>query len=396
MGHTYIHLIINSSSWLHPKVRYRRHRLAEYLMKQEDTDDVIWAYPSGATPRHPGSYLRLSKLVMSNPSILDSGIKEWVLPDYIPGRLMKYKSGFGSRSFKQLKQMVTDSEAKKVLWYTYPVFPYIAKILDWDMIVYDCSDLWTEPSGRTGKKSFSSIISSRSVNRAETEIIMSSGIVFASSDYLAERVEIKTGCRAVAVENGVDASFFRGASSRRGNMLNNVPGPRFGYIGALRPKNDLALLDNLAREKPEWSVVLVGPDGLSDKEDLQKLLQKKNVYWVGAVEQALIPDYISSLDVGLLPYREIEYNKAVFPIKFYEYLSQGIPAVASGIPSTGKYNHDGVYIHGKREDFTEACQKALSWSGNSDYTRVRVEMAEKATWESKLSEMLREVRGSLT
>jgi teichuronic acid biosynthesis glycosyltransferase TuaH len=99
---------------------------------------------------------------------------------------------------------------------------------------------------------------------------------------------------------------------------------------------------------------------------------------------------MNSLDVGLMPYREIEYNKAVFPLKFYEYLASGLPVVGCGLPSTERYTQKGIYVHTSNQlsDFSDACAEVLA--GNDD-TEARKEIAAEADWESKLNRIHEQV-----
>ena len=397
MAKKIIYVIIDSSNWVKPGIRYRRHRFAEYLKNQKDTEEIYWVYPVSATPRKPKSYQLANKVTKINPFINQHGIKEWALPDYLPGRIMQFKSSFGHPHFVKLIDNINCSEAKKILLFTYPAFPYITEIFQWDLTVYDCSDLWIEPSGGSRSSTFSSRVAKGLIESAEKKIIDNSNIVFASSDYLAERIERVTGRQAVIIENGVDYSCFEKANSKTKFMFDNIPGPKLGYVGALRSKIDLNLMDELACFDPNWSIVLIGPDRLNERSVIESLLQRDNVFWTGEVDPKIIPDYITALDVGLLPYRDLEYNKAVFPIKFYEYLSQGIPVVGCGLPSTEKYSENGIYLHINRDCFPQACKEALSWSAGEQefYVSKRIKLAREAVWENKFNYILEKIRGSI-
>jgi len=365
----------------------------EYLKQQADTADILWIYPISATPRKPGSYVKANKVLKNNPTMNSHGVKEWAFPDYLPGRIMQFKSSYKHPQYGKLKKYISGFKAKKIIWYAYPALPYLSNIIEWDRIVYDCSDLWTEPSSGYRSNTFSSIFAQGLIESAEKKIIKNSDVVFASSDYLAERIEKIPGQEALVIENGVDSFYFNCETTKKYSCFGEMPKPRLGYVGALQGKNDIALLDETAAGNPDWSIVLVGPNCLNNNSCFSKMLTRKNVFWVGEVEPENLPGYIRSLDIGLLPYRNIEYNRAVFPIKFYEYLSQGIPMVGCGVPSTAKYVEKGVYIHVKREFFQEACKDALSWSAGGDpYIAKRIKIAQDAVWENKLAAMLGKVR----
>ena len=399
MDSNLVYVIIDALRWPQGGIKYRRHRLARFLARQKETELVLWVYPVSASPRKRGSYKEAVKELRNKfcNATGEEKIVECGLPDLVPGRYMLFKSGFAHPALNRLKVYLDRYRAKKILLFTYPAFPYLGGLMNWDKIIYDCSDLWLEPSGGSRSNTFSAKLAGRLIDSAESRIIRKSDLVFASSVFLAASIRSRTGQQAIIVENGVDLAYFKEIGSERLNLLNQITPPRLGYVGAMRSKIDFELLGELAQSNPGWNIVLVGPDCLNRKEAFNHLLQIDNVFWTDEIEQELIPSCIRSLDVGLLPYRELDYNKAVFPIKFYEYLSQGIPVVGCGIPSTAQYSQEGTYLHVEREKFVEACRRVLSWPSDDQdpLTISRINMARAAGWENKLSFMVEKIRERL-
>jgi len=394
-----VYVIIDDRRWPRGGILYRRHRLARFLAQQEDTAVVLWIYPVSASIRKRGSYRVAGEELRTGfcSATGEEKIIECALPDLLPGRYMLYKSGVAHPALKRLKQYLDRTGARKVLVFTYPAFPYLDGLMKWDNIIYDCSDLWVEPSGGSRSNTFSARLAGGLIASAENRIIKKSNLVFASSTFLAENIRVRTGQQAITVENGVDLAYFNETGPEQLELLNYIPPPRLGYVGAMRSKIDFALLGKLAERNPGWSIVLVGPDCLNRKETFKHLLGMNNVFWTGEIEPELIPGCIRDLDLGLLPYRELEYNKAVFPIKFYEYLSQGIPVVGCGLPSTARHSREGIYAHVEREQFGEACKRALSWpkEDRDPLTISRIDRARAASWDNKCSYMLDKIRENL-
>ncbi len=400
MNSNKVYVMIDALKWPQDRINYRRHRLARFLARQTDTNLVLWVYPVSASPRKHGSYQEAKEKLKNNfyPAAGEEKIVECALPDFVPGRYMLFKSGLANPVLNELKEYLQKTRAKKILLFTYPAFPYLDGLIKWDRIIYDCSDLWQEPSGGSRSNTFSAKLAGRLIASAENRIVKKSDFVFASSVYLAENIRARTGRQVITVENGVDLAYLNEIVPVRSDDLNHLPRPRLGYIGAMRSKIDFELLYELALSNPGWSIVLVGPDCLNRKETFNQLLGLDNVYWTGEIKPELIPAYIRNLDVGLLPYKESTYNKAVFPIKFYEYLSQGIPVVGCGVPSTAQYSQEKIYLHVQREEFKAACQKALSWpADNQDtFTKMsRINLARGGSWEKKLSFMAGKIKDSL-
>src|SRR5689334_21527206 len=132
-----IHVMVAAGDWENDRLRYRRHRLAEYLQKHPNTEEVILLCPT------------LRKHDVADTT-LPNGIKEWALQDLFShkvfrfGRYMDrfYKNKLGSL-FLYLKPYLGRFSIN--LWYTFPGFPLLADLFPWNKVVYDCSDLWSSP-----------------------------------------------------------------------------------------------------------------------------------------------------------------------------------------------------------------------------------------------------------
>jgi teichuronic acid biosynthesis glycosyltransferase TuaH len=196
---------------------------------------------------------------------------------------------------------------------------------------------------------------------SENHIMKNSDVIFATSEFLKERISSRTNNDVFLVENGIEFDKFY--STKKSHYLNNIPSPKIGYVGGLKPKINFKLLQKIACERPDWNLVIIGPKPNSNIKDLYELVANyNNVYWIKGIDKDIVPAYMKELDVGLLPYKQIEYNKAVFPLKFFEYMGSGLPVVGCGLPSTEKYNNKGIYAHtiDDYHVFIDACEKALS------------------------------------
>jgi teichuronic acid biosynthesis glycosyltransferase TuaH len=190
------------------------------------------------------------------------------------------------------------------------------------------------------------------------------------------------------VENGVDYGQFEAATEVE---LQGVPRPRLGFVGGLKFKIDFDLIGLVADRLPEVSIVLIGPIDASVKAAASGLRSRGNVHFLGGVGYGQVAGYVKALDAGLLPYVEMEYNHAVSPLKLFEYLASGIPAVGTGLPTTKKYAQEGIYYYAEQggESFVELCRRALSQAGNPEYLRARQLLAETQDWNRKFAFMLK-------
>lgn len=382
-----VHIVIAPAS-NNSGLLFRRNHLAKYLKKRKETTNVIWLYPQKVKLNNP---MHLLNITRKNHHILlkKNNLNELAFPVVFFNKYLKYSRLKNVYSIP-LKRALSQKSTLKVLWYTYPAFPWLIDLIPWDCIVYDCSDLWTAISSGTVSLSFSDKFQNKLKRKAEDDIIRNSDLILTTSDYLAEHITKRSSKNPVVIENGVNFEMFRntGRVDDGKDVLKDIPHPRLGFVGGLKPKINYSLLSELADEHPEWSIVLIGPRqrSTSKRTEYQDLVRKKNVYWVGECPPQEAPVYMQALDLGLLPYKEIEYNKAVFPLKLFEYLAAGIPVVGCGLPSTIKYVQKHIYLHEHSGNFEKACLDALSWNNNDTaLVEKRIGIAEKADWHNKFN-----------
>ncbi len=391
-----VHIIVSPCGLHIGDIKYRRQRFAEYLVMKEDTKKVFWVHACGGSIRDPINLLKsIRKISKESPAINDSSIAEFAIPSFSPLTFSRGSRILAEAYLSEFKLAVKGLNSPKILWFTVPIFPFMLKADKWNAIIYDCSDLWSESMRDGTDNPVYSMIKGRLVKKAESRIINSSNIIFATSEYLAEIIRSGTRREAIVVENGVEFERFSNYGSYQGqHIFNEIPRPRLGFIGGMKFKIDFSLLESMAREEPEWSIVLIGPRSPRGSGGLDRLLKYRNVYWMGPAKPEEIPGYLEHLDIGMLPYKEIEYNKAVFPLKLFEYLAKGLPVVGCGLPSTKRYSADRIYLHVDRGCFINACREAISWRGgdNARDIEARVDLARKASWENKFQIMYQKAK----
>ena len=105
----------------------------------------------------------------------------------------------------------------------------------------------------------------------------------------------------------------------------SIAHPRVGYAGVIKRQLDFDLLVRLARARPQWSFVLVGPvTNVEGKEQqLAALRQMHNVHYLGGKPAKDLPSYIQHFDVCLMCYEVNDYTQYIYPLKLNEYLASG-------------------------------------------------------------------------
>lgn len=175
----------------------------------------------------------------------------------------------------------------------------------------------------------------------------------------------------VQIPNGVDY-FAYATPAPEPTDVSQIPRPRIGYVGVIKSQLDLDLLRQLATRRPEWSFLLVGPNGhLAGKEvQLEELVALPNVYKLGNRQLTELPSYMQSLDVCLMCYEVCDYTNFIYPLKLNEYLATGRPVVSTPIDSALPLK-DVLEIAGNLPEWEQAINNALSPDENT------VEIVEK-------------------
>jgi glycosyltransferase involved in cell wall biosynthesis len=145
-------------------------------------------------------------------------------------------------------------------------------------------------------------------------------------------------------------------------------------------------LEEIARARPRWTLLLIGPSAPETASVLERLAQFPNVRWLGPKPYAELPRYVAAFDVGVIPYVSNAYTRSCFPLKLYEYLAAGKPVVASGLPELAKMEPDVVLADGATT-FVEAVQEALGRNSEADRMQRR-QLASRNSWEARTERLL--------
>jgi teichuronic acid biosynthesis glycosyltransferase TuaH len=379
-----IHVIVAAGEWEHDGLRYRRHRLAEYLQKQPETKDVVWLCPS-------------PQITEDAYSVLPNGIQQVLITDIMPHKIFRfgrYMDVFYQSKLRSLLFYLKQVEGKYriQLWYTFPGFPLLSDLVAWDQVIYDCSDLWSSPMN--GKNSALSSLRQRIISGAENRIIQKADVIFCTSEVLRDKVAEKRGNteQVHVFENGVEFSLFAQEEEMANGILpEDFNGSVLGFIGGIKPKLDFTLIAEVAKQRPNWLFLFVGPDGTGKQSQFQELLALKNVLWVGSIPAKEVPKYMNLIDIGIMPYKKSPYNAAVFPLKLYEFLAAGKPVVGVHLPSTKKCVEEATYTHlesSRPSEFLNTCERLLASKDSSDQALRRQEIAKGKDWNVIFKRML--------
>ncbi len=155
----------------------------------------------------------------------------------------------------------------------------------------------------------------------------------------------------------------------------------FGVIGTLGIERKLTLLVNalseLLKQNEKYKLMFVG-DG-SAKKDLERISRnlniRDNVIFTGRVNHQLASEYISSFDIGICHLPDIFIFRHSSPLKILEYLSCGIPVLATNIMAHQEIA-DGlknIYLYNLTvDDFLNSVSSVSlnkPYTGNEEYLK---------------------------
>ena len=170
--------------------------------------------------------------------------------------------------------------------------------------------------------------------------------------------------------------------------------PLIGYVGGLHRYVDIDLIVSMARARPEWSWVFIGPFQIS----VEKLLHEPNIHLLGPKPHHKLVNFIRSFDVCIVPYLRTIYTNTVVPVKVNEYLAVGKPVVATDLPTIREFNdrHNVLIATENRADkFLPAIEAALRLPNDAETIKRRREVAALCDWNIQLEAMCRLINSKL-
>jgi glycosyltransferase involved in cell wall biosynthesis len=217
------------------------------------------------------------------------------------------------------QQTITDY----ITWYYTPMALPFTDHLRPKLVLYDCMD---ELSAFLGASPQLIEQEQRLLNRAD--------VVFTGGYSLYEAKQ-KRHLNVHAFPSCIDYDHFSQAQKSAVHAGLDDPhdqaairGPRIGYSGVIDERLDLALLDKLAKQQPDWQFILLGP---IVKIDPATLPQGPNLHFLGMKAYTELPAYFSNWQVAMMPFAINEATRYISPTKTPEYLAAGLPVVSTPI-----------------------------------------------------------------
>ncbi|GAA4048093.1 hypothetical protein GCM10022409_38070 [Hymenobacter glaciei] len=213
--------------------------------------------------------------------------------------------------------------------------------------------------------------------RAETQLMQQADLVATNSAYLADYArqhttrahDIGQGCVLTMYDADADYSCPAG--------LAPVKQPRIVYTGFLTAlRLDIELLLTIARQRPQWNLVLIGPEDEEFKGS--ELHQLPNVHFLGGKRPEELAAYLRHSNICINPQVVNDATVGNYPLKIDEYLAMGKPVVATHTRTMDLFA-DHVYLAKGQAQWLELLDEALMHAGPST-ADARIAFARSHTW----------------
>jgi glycosyltransferase involved in cell wall biosynthesis len=290
-----------------------------------------------------------------------------VIPHVPPGTDPETANELQRRWLNELltQQRITDY----ISWYYTPMALAFTDQLRPRLTLYDCMD---ELSAFQG--------ASPLLRERERQLMQQAELVFTGGYSLFEAKQ-KLHPAVHAFPSSIDYDHFATARKTQADPVDqqSLPYPRIGYSGVIDERFDLNLLEEIARRRPDWQFVLLGP---VVKIDPATLPQGPNLHYLGMKSYADLPTYFSNWQVALLPFALNESTRFISPTKTPEYLAAGLPIVSTPIRDVvTTYGGCGpVWIAETVVAFEQAIDEALKSHCVSDWADTDA-LLQKQSWQ---------------
>lgn len=212
--------------------------------------------------------------------------------------------------------------------------------------------------------------------------------VVVTADKLKEDIEKKRRTeKLVFACNGVDYEHYQNIDNafkfdETFEQILKQDKPIIGYYGAFASWFDYDMVSNLAKQRPEYNIVLIGSkyDDSLEKSNIEKL---ENVYFLGTKDYKILKNYASKFNICTVPFLINDITKATSPLKIFEYMALEKPIVTTAMDECKKYK--SIFIANNKDEFIELIDKAhkLNREKNEEYYETLKKEALENTWDSK-------------
>lgn len=222
------------------------------------------------------------------------------------------------------------------------------------------------------------------VRRVEDELLARAELAVFSSPGLAA-ARRGASARSAVIPLGVDAELFAVRQPRDPNAALGLGRPRLGFVGQVTGREDWAMVERAAEMTPQWQWVVLGPlRGVAPRE-------AANLHWVGEAPYADVPAWLAGWDAAFVPLADSEFNRASWPLKFFECLAAGLAVAATPVPAAAALRDETAGLVVPAADWSAEAFAAAALAALALRPRARAEgpaFAAQHSWTQRAEHIL--------
>lgn len=240
---------------------------------------------------------------------------------------------------------------KFISWYYTPMALKISSHLKPELVIYDCMD---ELSAFKFAPPELKIL--------EANLFKKAHLVFTGGHNLYEAKK-QSHHNIYPFPSSIDKQHFMQAREQMEQPADHeaIPPKRLGFYGVIDERFNIKLIEEVAKKRPDWQLVLIGPVVKIDEADLPR---NSNIHYLGGKSYKELPVYLSGWDIAIIPFEKNESTKYISPTKTPEYLAAGKPVISTSIVDVvNPYGINNlVHIADTADEFIAAAEKEFNTS----------------------------------
>ena len=285
------------------------------------------------------------------------------------------------RQRKYINNLFTNMNIERYFsWYYTPMALPFTDHLTPEVVVYDCMD---ELSAFKFAPPELAIL--------EKELLKKADVVFTGGQSIYEAKK-DAHHNIYPFPSSIDKHHFGKARTIKDDPAEqkNIKGPRFGFFGVIDERFDIELIDAVAKAKPEWQFILLGP---VVKIDPATLPRYDNVHYLGGKKYEDLPDYLAGWDIAMVAFAMNESTKFISPTKTPEYLAAGKPVISTPIRDVVRPYGDNKLVHivSNADEFIRAAEKELGKKRKASWLKKVDDFLLYNSWDRTWGQMVRHI-----
>jgi len=322
-----------------------------------------------ASSRDLRKILRIARKLLTRPKPLAPQLWHLTVPQ-IPFRQLPFVESLNRALGRWLVRRAARflRFGRRLSWFAVPHPAAMAGMVGDELVVYYVVDDYAALAQMDAAR----------IQRLDDELTARADVVFVCSETLLPRKRELN--RSVEYSpHGVDFELFSQAQDPATEIAEATRGfrhPIIGYFGSIANQIDLELIAYLARERKNWTFLLIGMASV----EVGAISALSNVHLAGPQPYESLPRWAKAFDVAIVPYRRNRFVLNSNPLKIREYLASGKPVVSVRAPEIERFG-DAIFLADSQEDFLHKIEQALEGE-TAEIRQKRMDAVRNSSWQA--------------